>query len=60
MRPDRLVAWVLLSAMLAGCGPRGEETAPSYESATVERRDVYEGTAHVRNQLAAEVELTPE
>jgi HlyD family secretion protein len=40
VRPDRLVAWVLLSAMLAGCGPRGEETAPSYESATVERRDV--------------------
>jgi len=29
-----------LGAMLAGCGPGGEETAPLYESATVERRDV--------------------
>jgi HlyD family secretion protein len=29
-----------LGAILAGCGPGGEETAPLYESATVERRDI--------------------
>ncbi len=40
MRSYGLLAWVALGAALAGCGSGGSDTAPLYESAAVERRDI--------------------